>query len=134
MAIFGLGTKKKDTRPVDVGLAALLGKSEGEIVEFWKARLTQIGQIPSEPARVGALTPQLRELTRVDDLEERRRLTRARVLAFAQLSPDQQQLLAVARAKAFGVDPAVMDSDQKLVDEILPTVDENVRRVYPRRP
>jgi len=132
MGIFGLGGKK-DTRPVDVGLAALLGKAEGEIIDFWKGRLTQIAQIPSEPARVGALTPQLRELSRVEDGAERRRLTRARMLAFAQLSPDQQQLLAVARAKAFSVDPGVMESDQKRVDEILPTVDENVRRVYPRR-
>lgn len=133
MGIFGIGGKK-DTRPVDVGLAALLGKGEGEIVDFWKGRLTQIAQIPSEPARIGALTPQLRELSRVDDDAERRRLTRARMIAFAQLSPDQQQLLAVARAKAFTVDPGVMESDQKRVDEILPTVDENVRRVYPKRP
>lgn len=133
MAIFGLGTKK-DTRPVDVGLAALVGKSEGETVDFWKRRLTEIAQIPSEIARVGALTPQLRELSRVDDAGERRRLTRARVLAFAQLSGDQQQLIAAARAKAFSVDAGVMESDQKFVDEILPTLDENVRRVYPRRP
>ena len=132
MAIFGFGTKK-DTRPVDVGLASLHGKDEAEAVEFWKHRLEQIAQIPSDVARVGALTPQLRELSRVDDLSERRRLTRARILAFAQLSGDQQRVLAAARQKAFGVDPGVMESDQKLVDEILPTLDENVRRVYPRR-
>lgn len=132
MAIFGFGTKK-DTRPVDVGLAALLGKSEGETVEFWKRRLVEIAQIPTEIARVGALTPQLRELSRVDSADERRRLTRARILGFAQLSSDQQQLIAAARAKAWSVDPTLMDGDQKLVDEILPTVDENVRRVYPRR-
>ena len=132
MAIFGLGSKK-DTRPVDVGLAALAGKSEGEAVEFWKGRLIQITQIPSEIARVGALTPQLRELSRIEGLEERKRLTRARILAFAQLSTDQQQLIATARAKAWSVDKGVMDADQTLVDEILPTVDENVRRVYPRR-
>jgi hypothetical protein len=132
MAIFGFGSKK-DTRPVDVGLASLAGKSEGEAVEFWKARLVQIAQIPSEIARVGALTPQLRELSRIDGLEERKRLTRARILAFAQLSSDQQQLIATARAKAWSVDQGVMDADQKLVDEILPTVDESVRRVYPRR-
>lgn len=133
MAIFGLGSKK-DTRPVDVGLASLLGKSDAEAVEFWKGRLIQISQIPSPVARVGALTPQLRELSRVDDAGERRRLTHARILAFAQLTPEQQQLLGEARQKAFLVDPGVMDSDQKFVDEILPTVDESVRRVYPRRP
>lgn len=133
MAIFGLGSKK-DTRPVDVGLAALLGTSEADAVEFWKRRLVQIAQIPSEVARVGALTPQLRELSRIEDDGERRRLTRARILAFAQLPGDQQQLLAIARGKAFSVDRDVMERDQKLVDEILPTVDENVRRVYPRRP
>lgn len=132
MAIFGLGSKK-DTRPVDVGLAALAGKSEGEAVEFWKGRLIQITQIPSEIARVGALTPQLRELSRLESLEERKRLTRARILAFAQLSTDQQQLIATARAKAWSVDKGVMDADQTLVDQILPTLDENVRRVYPRR-
>lgn len=132
MAIFGLGSKK-DMRPVDVGLAALSGRSDGEAIEFWKGRLVQISQIPSEIARVGALTPQLRELSRIDDRTERTRLTRARILAFAALSPDQQQLLATARAKAWSVDAAVMDADQKLVDEILPTLDENVRRVYPRR-
>lgn len=132
MAIFGLGSKK-DTRPVDVGLAALAGKSEGEAVEFWKGRLIQISQIPSEIARVGALTPQLRELSRLESLEERKRLTRARILAFAQLSTDQQQLIATARAKAWSVDKGVMDADQTLVDQILPTLDENVRRVYPRR-
>ncbi len=133
MAIFGLGTKK-DTRPVDVGLASLLGKSEGETIEFWKKRLVEIAQIPNEIARTGALTPQLRELSRVDDVNERKRLTRARIIAFSQLSPDQQQVLGAARAKGWSVDPGVMDADQKRVDELLPTLDDNVRRAYPARP
>jgi hypothetical protein len=55
--------------------------------------------VPNEIARVGALTPQMRELTRIDNLEERKRLTKARLIAFAKLPAEQQQLLATARAR-----------------------------------
>src|SRR5438445_4531650 len=71
----GLFGSKKDDRPVDQGLAALLGKSEAEAIEWWKKRLALIAAIPSEVARVGAVTPQLRELSRISDAEERKRLT-----------------------------------------------------------
>ena len=130
MALFG---SKKDTRHVDEGLAQLLGSDENTAIQFWKKRYELTAAVPSEVARVGALTPQLRELTRVSDMEERRRLTRARVIAFEQLRPEQRQAMAAARRKAFVVDPAVLEDDQKVVDEILPTVEAKVRDAYPKR-
>jgi hypothetical protein len=130
MGLFG---NKKDTRPVDEGLAQLLGSDEKTAIEFWKKRFELTAAVPSEVARVGALTPQIRELTRVDNLEERKRLTRARIIAFAQLPPDQRQAVASARKKAFEVDPKILEDDQKLVDEIMPTVDANVRAAYPTK-
>jgi hypothetical protein len=128
MGLFG---NKKDTRHVDEGLAQLLGSDEKTLIEFWKKRFELTAAVPSEVARVGALTPQIRELTRVDNMEERKRLTRARIIAFAQLPSDQRQAVAAARKKAFEVDPKILEDDQKLVDEILPTVDANVRAAYP---
>jgi hypothetical protein len=130
MGLFG---NKKDTRPVDEGLAQLLGSDEKTAIEFWKKRFELTAAVPSEVARVGALTPQIRELTRVDNLEERKRLTRARIIAFSQLPADQRQAVASARKKAFEVDPKILEDDQKLVDEILPTVDANVRAAYPTK-
>ena len=128
MGLFG---PKKDTRPVDQGLAQLRGSDENALIEFWKKRFQLTAAVPDEIARVGALTPQIRELTRVDDAEERKRLTRARIIAFAQLPADQRQTISAARRKAFEVDPRVLEQDQKLVDEILPTLDQNVRAAYP---
>jgi len=123
---------RKDDRPVDVGLAALLGKDEPTLIEWWKQRMGLIAAIPQDTARVGALTPQLRELTRVSDPAERKKLTRARMVAFAQLPEDQKTVLRAARQRAWDVDHAVLEADQKLVDELLPTVDEATRAAYPR--
>ncbi len=131
MGLFGGG--KKDTRPVDEGLAALHGKTEAEAIEWWKQRLTLIAAIPSDTARVGAVTPQLRELSRIEIPEERKRLTRARLIAFAQLSQDKRQLLTDARTRAWTIDPGVLESDQKLVEELLPTLDESARSAAPQR-
>lgn len=128
----GLFGSKKDTRPFDVGLASLIGSDEATAVEFWKKRLELTAAVPNDIARVGALTPQMRELTRIDNLEERKRLTRARIIAFAKLAADQRQLIAAARRKAFDVDRGVMEADQKLVDELLPTLDASVRSAYPQ--
>lgn len=128
----GLFGSKKDTRPIDVGLASLVGSDENAAVEFWKKRLEMTAAVPNEIARVGALTPQMRELTRIGNLEERKRLTRARLIAFTKLSPEQRQVIAAARRKAFDVDKGVMDADQKLVDELLPTLDASVRAAYPK--
>lgn len=121
---------KKDDRPIDVGLAALAGADEATAIEFWRKRLALVAAIPSEIARVGALTPQLRELTRIDDVE-RERLTRARILAFAQLPVDQRRVIVAAREAAWKIDPAVLQKDQTLVDKILPTLDASVGSSYP---
>lgn len=128
----GLFGSKKDTRPIDVGLASLVGSDEPTAIEFWKKRFELTAAVPSEIARVGALTPQMRELSRIDNLEERKRLTRARLIAFAKLAPELRQLITAARRKAFDVDRGVMEADQKLVDELLPTLDASVRSAYPQ--
>ena len=130
--VAGLFGSKKDTRPIDVGLASLVGSDENTAIEFWKKRLEMTAAVPNEIARVGALTPQLRELTRIDNLEERKRLTKARLVAFAKLAPEQRQVLAAARKKAFEVDRGVLDADQKLVDELMPGLDASVRQAYPK--
>jgi len=128
----GLFGSKKDKRPIDVGLASLVGSDEATAIEFWKKRFELTAAVPNDIARVGALTPQMRELTRIDNLEERKRLTKARLIAFAKLAPEQRQLIAAARRKAFDVDRRVMEADQKLVDELLPTLDSSVRSAYPQ--
>ena len=115
---------KKDDRPVDAGLAALHGKDEATAIEFWKRRFGLIAAIPVDTARVGALTPQLRELVRIDDPTERRRLTAARIKAFAQIPADQQDRILKTREAAFGVDRGVLEEDQRLVEELLPTIPE----------
>jgi hypothetical protein len=122
---------KKDDRPIDAGLAALRGKSEQEAIEFWKQRFGMIAAIPMDTARVGALTPQLRELVRIDDLAERKRLTTARIKAFAQLPADQQDRITKTRQAAYTIDRGVLEEDQKLVDELLPTIAE--AKSYPQQ-
>ena len=122
---------KKDDRPIDVGLAALIGSDEVSAIAFWKKRFELIAAIPSEIARVGAMTPQLRELTRITNEGERERLTRARIVAFAQLAPDVRQKLSEARKAAWKADPEVLQKDQTLIDKILPTLEESVRSAYP---
>jgi hypothetical protein len=122
---------KKDDRPIDVGLAALSGNDEAAAIAFWKKRFELIAAIPNDIARVGALTPQLRELTRMTSEPERERLTRARIVAFAQLPPDVRQKISDARKAAWNVDQGVLQKDQALVEKILPTVDASVRSAYP---
>ncbi len=122
---------KKDDRPIDTGLAALIGNDEAAATAFWKKRFELIASIPSEIARVGALTPQLRELTRIENETERERLTRARIVAFSQLSSDVRQKIMDARKGAWNIDKSVLEKDQALVDKILPTVDASVRSAYP---
>lgn len=122
---------KKDDRPIDVGLAALSGNDEAAATAFWKKRFELIAAIPNDIARVGALTPQLRELTRIANDAERERLTRARIIAFSQLPSDTKERILDARKAAWNVDRAVLEKDQALVDKILPTVDASVRSAYP---
>jgi hypothetical protein len=128
----GLFGSKKDTRPIDVGLASLVGSDENTAIEFWKKRLEMTAAVPNEIARVGALAPQMRELTRIANLEERKRLTRARIIALTKIAPEQRQLIAAAHRKAFDVDREMMEADQKLVDELLPGLDASVRSAYPQ--
>jgi hypothetical protein len=130
MGLFGSG--KKDTRPVDQGLAALIGKGEGELIEWWKQRFMLIADVPSDTARVGALTPQLRELSRIESMDERRKLTRARIIAFSQLPQEKRQIISAARAKAWEIDRAVLEADQKLVEELMPAMDASVKSAYPQ--
>ena len=115
---------KKDDRPVDAGLAALRGKSDQEAIDFWKQRFGLIAAIPVDTARVGALTPQLRELVRIEDREERKRLTAARMRAFVQLPQDQRDRIMNTRKAAFNVDRGVLEDDQRMVEELLPTIPE----------
>jgi hypothetical protein len=122
---------KKDDRPIDVGLAALTGNDDAAARAFWKKRFELIAAIPNDIARVGALTPQLRELTRIADESERERLTRARIVAFASLPSDVKQKIMDARKAAWIVDRGVLEKDQALVDKIMPTLDANVRSAYP---
>jgi hypothetical protein len=113
---------KKDNRPIDAGLAALRGQDEATAIEFWKRRFSMIAAIPSDIARVGALTPQLRELVRITDLNERKRLTAARMKAFLQLPQEQRDRIMKTRRAAYDVDRGVLEEDQKMVDELLPTI------------
>jgi hypothetical protein len=120
----GIKMAKKDDRPIDAGLAALVGKSEQELIDFWKTRFGLISAIPIDTARVGAHTPQLRELVRIENREERKRLTTARMKAFTQLSADQQVRITKTRQAAYSIDRGLLEEDQKMVDEILPTLPE----------
>ncbi len=125
---------RKDDRPIDVGLAALKGKDEPALVDWWKQRMNLIAAIPQDVARVGALTPQLRELSRITDERERRKLTRARLIAFAQLPEDQRRLLREARERAWSIDRGVLEADQTIVDALLPELDATTRAAIPPRP
>jgi hypothetical protein len=129
----GITMAKKDERPVDAGLAALVGKSEQELIDFWKQRFGLIAAIPMDTARVGALTPQLRELVRIENREERKRLTAARMKAFVQLPGDQQERISKTRKAAYDIDRGVLEEDQKMVDEILPTLPEAKNYPTPAR-
>ncbi|MEK6226916.1 MAG: hypothetical protein AABM40_11580 [Chloroflexota bacterium] len=120
----GIKMAKKDDRPIDAGLAALIGKSEQELIDFWKQRFGLISAIPMDTARVGALTPQLRELVRIENREERKRLTAARMKAFVQLPGDVQQQMMKTREAAYNIDRGVLEEDQRMVDELLPTIPE----------
>ena len=123
---------KKDDRPVDAGLAALRGQDEAKAIEFWKHRFGLISAIPVDTARVGALTPQLRELVRMEDREERKRLTTARIKAFVQLPADQRERIMKTRQAAYDVDRAVLEEDQRMVDELTPNIPE--AKGYPGQP
>lgn|GEM_PF-3177925 len=112
---------KKDDRPIDAGLVALAGKDEATAVEWWKQRFALIAAIPQELARVGAITPQLRELSRLDPAE-RRRLTKARMTALTQIPAEQREPIMAARKAAFDVDRALLDSDEAVIQDLMSSV------------
>ena len=122
---------KKDDRPLDVGLVALAGKDEATAVAWWTQRFGLIAAIPQDKARVGALTPQLRELSRLAPAE-RKRLTKARMTAFTQLTAEQQAPIMAARTAAFDVDRALLESDEAIVQELQSSV-PGADSAYPKR-
>ncbi len=114
-------------------LTGLRGKSERELVDWWTRRLDRVARAESEEARARALAPYLRELTTIAS-DERRRLTRARILAFAALPDGDREVVGAARRRAWDVDRDALEADQEMVEELLPVMDANVRAVYPQRP
>ncbi len=112
---------KIEDRPVDSGLAQLKGQDDGRVVEWWKQRFTLIAGVPTEIARAGALLPQMRQLSQLPEAE-RRRLTKARMQAFLTIPSDQRQRVLAARKLASAVDPALLASDDAIVQQLIPEV------------
>ena len=56
-------------------------------------------------------------------------VTAARMKAFVQLPGDQQERITKTRQAAYNVDRGVLEEDQRMVDELLPTIPE--ARNYP---
>ncbi len=126
-----------ERRPLDHALVSLAGKPEEEAVAWWKARFEQIAAIPLATARAGALVPEWRELA---TLPERARLalTRARVLASEQLTPDQRDRVFEARAIGRQQVPGVAEADvafvrEKVVPTMPPDLQERMRRELAER-
>ncbi len=112
---------KLEARPVDSGLVAIKGGEEAAAVEWWKKRFALLAGIPTDAARAGALLPQLRELAALPE-SERRRLTRARMQAFLQAPGDQRQAVLAARKVANDIDPALLASDDAVVQQLVAEV------------
>ena len=100
----------KEDRPIDSGIAGLVGKDEAAALEFWKQRFAKVSAIAVATARVGALLPALRQLSWLAP-EERRRLTKARVTAHRLLPADQAQRIDEARKAAYEIDRELVESD-----------------------
>lgn len=105
---------KMEDRPVDAGLAGVRSKSEPEILDWMKQRLTMTAAVPTDVARAGAMLPMLRELSRFTP-DERRRLTKIRLQAFQQLPRDQQEKLMTASKLGNASDPDLLESDLAVV-------------------
>jgi hypothetical protein len=112
---------KPEDRAVDSGVAQLRGKDDAAAVEWWKQRFALIAGIPTEVARAGALLPQMRELSRLPETE-RRRFTKLRMQAFTSVPSDQRQLVMSARKLTYAFDPALVKSDDDLVQQLVPEV------------
>lgn len=112
---------KIEERPVDVGVAALRGKDDAAVVEWWKQRLALLAGIPTDVARAGAILPQMRELARMP-ADERRRLIKARIQAVVAAPADQRAKALAAMRLANAADPALVKSDQEIAQQLVPEV------------
>ena len=122
---------KLDERPVDSGLANVRGKSDAEVLEWMKQRLTLVAAVPTDVARAGATLPMLREISHLP-AEERRRLTKLRLQAFQSLSADQQEKLVVARKLGNASDPQLLADDAAVIRGLkgeVPGVDDILQRI-----
>lgn len=117
-----------ERRPLDHQLVAQVGKPEEKVVAWWKARLEQIAAIPIATARTGALVPEWRELAALPKAQ-RVALTRARVLAFFQLTEDQRALILEGRAVAATQLPQITAADDAFFDaEVVPALPSEIQR------
>lgn len=117
-----------DRRPLDHQLVAHIGKPEEEVVAWWKARLEQIAAIPIASARAGALVPEWRELATLPE-PQRLALTRARIVASLQLTPDQQDRVFEARDIGRRQVPEIAAADAAFIGEkVVPTLPPEVRQ------
>lgn len=112
---------KPEARPVDSGLVALRTADDAAAVQWWKKRFELLAGIPTDIARAGAVVPQFRELATLP-VSERRRLTRARMQAFLTVPADQRQRVFAARKLANAIDPALLASDDAVVQQLIPEV------------
>ena len=108
---------KVEDRPVDAGLTSVKGKSDAEVLEWWKQRFALLAAIPTDVARAGALLPQMRELSQLPE-HERRRLTRERMKAFMSLGSEQHQRILAARKLTYAADEALVKSDDAIADSL----------------
>jgi hypothetical protein len=108
-------------RPVDSGLVTLKGGDDAAAVDWWKKRFALLAGIPTDAARAGALVPQFRQLAELPE-PERKRLTKARMTAFVQTPGDQRQAVMAARKLANAIDPALLSSDDAVVQQLIPEV------------
>src|SRR5579859_4476202 len=106
---------KIEERPVDSGVVQIKDADEPAAIEWWKQRFALIAGVPTDIARAGALLPALRQLSRLPEAD-RRRLTKARMLAFVTVPADQRQRILTARKLAVATDPELVASDQAVVD------------------
>ncbi len=112
---------KVEARPVDSGVVAQKGGDDAAAVEWWKQRFALLASIPTDVARAGAIVPQFRQLAELPEAE-RRRLTRARMQAFLAAPLDQRQAVMAARKLANAIDPALLRSDDAVVQQLVPEV------------
>ena len=112
---------KLEQRAVDSAVVALRSQDDASAVDWWKRRFALLAAIPTDVARAGALVPQFRQLAELPEAD-RRRLTRARMQAFLQVPADQKQAVLAARQLANAIDPAVLASDDAVVQQLIPEV------------